>query len=127
MESVGSEYQGRVTVVAVDASDDPETARALGAFAVPLLVALLDGRERARRVGAATASDVRAVYAAALGEGPVPTADLPPAERFLRALAGLGLVAVGLASGPRWLLVGLGGALLALAVLSGRRFRRGSP
>jgi hypothetical protein len=36
-------------------------------------------------------------------------------ERSLRALAGLGLVAVGLATGPRWLLVSLGAVVLALA------------
>jgi hypothetical protein len=63
VESVGSEYQGRVTVVAVDAAVDPESARELGGFAVPLLVA------------------------------------------------------IGLATGLRWPLVGLGGALLALAFL----------
>ena len=117
VESVGSEYQGRVAVVAVDAAVDRESALALGAFAVPLLVALRDGREVARKLGAAGASDVRAVFGAALGEGPAAPSGLSPLERSLRALAGSGLVAIGLATGPRWLLIGLGGVLLVLAFL----------
>jgi thioredoxin-like negative regulator of GroEL len=114
LESVGSEYEGRVAVVGVDAANDPDDARALGAFAVPLLVALRDGREVSRRLGAAGAADVRAIFEAALGGAPVGHSRLSRSERSLRVLAGLGLAAVGLATGPRWLLVGLGTAVLAL-------------
>jgi hypothetical protein len=117
VESVGSEYQGRVAVVTVDAAVDPESARALGGFVVPLLVALRDGRPVARKLGAAGAADVRAVFEASLGGAPAAPSRLSPLERSLRALTGLGLVAIGLATGPRWLLVGLGGALLVLAFL----------
>jgi hypothetical protein len=99
----------------VDAADDPEGARALGAFAVPLLVALRDGREVSRRLGAQGAGDVRSVFEEALGGVGVEPSGLSRVERSLRALAGVGLVAVGLATGPRWLLVGLGGVVLALA------------
>lgn len=66
LESVGSEYQGRVAVVSVNAADDPEGARALGAFAVPLLVALRDGREVSRRLGVAGVAEVRSIFEAAL-------------------------------------------------------------
>jgi hypothetical protein len=114
-ESVGSEYQGRVRLVPVDAAVDPEGARALGAFVVPLLVALRDGREHGRRLGAATVADVRAVFEAALEGGPVAPAGVSRNERGLRLLAGLGLAAVGLATGPQWVLVLAGVALLALA------------
>lgn len=122
-ESVGSEYQGRVTLVPIDAAVDPEGARALRAYAVPLLVALRDGREHGRRLGAATAADVRSVFEAALANGPTPLPRLSRIERALRAGAGLGLAAIGLASGPRWGFVALGGVLLAFAShdrLSGR-------
>lgn len=113
-ESVGSEYQGRVRLVPVDAAVDPEGARALGAFVVPLLVALRDGREHGRRLGAATVADVRAVFEAALGNAPV-ALGLSRSDRALRILAGLGLAAIGFASGPRWGFVALGGVLLAFA------------
>ena len=116
LESVDSEYRDRVELVRVDAAEDPDTARALGTLAVPLLVALRDGREHARRLGAATAAEVRAVFEAALAGGPALPAGLPRNERALRLLAGLGLVAIGLATGPRWVLVGLGIALVFLAV-----------
>jgi thioredoxin-like negative regulator of GroEL len=116
LESVDSEYQGRVALVRVDAAEEPDAARALGAFAVPLLVALRDGQEHARRLGAATAAEVRAVFEAALAAGPAPPAGVSRNERALRLLAGLGLVVIGLATGPRWLLVGLGIALVFLAV-----------
>jgi hypothetical protein len=122
-ESVGSEYQGRVRLVPVDAAVDPEGARALGAFVVPLLVALRDGREHGRRLGAATVADVRAVFEAALENAPVAALGLSRSDRALRILAGLGLAAIGLASGPRWGFVALGGVLLAFAFrdrLSGR-------
>jgi hypothetical protein len=36
-------------------------------------------------------------------------------ERALRLLAGFGLVAIGLATGPRWALVAAGAVLLVLA------------
>ena len=116
LESVDSEYQGRVRLVRVDAAEDPDGARALGTFAVPLLVALRDGQERARKLGAATVAEVRAVFEAALGNVPAADSGLSRNERALRLLAGLGLVAIGLATGPRWLLVGLGVALVFLAV-----------
>ena len=116
LESVDSEYQGRVRLVRVGAAEDPGDARALGTFAVPLLVALRDGQERARKLGAATAPEVRAVFEAALGNAPAADSGLSRNERALRLLAGLGLVAIGLATGPRWVLVGLGVALVLLAV-----------
>jgi hypothetical protein len=122
-ESVGSEYQARVEVVRVDATIEPEDARALGAFAVPLLVALRDGRERGRKLRAATAADVRALFEAALGNAPVAALGLSRSDRALRVLAGLGLAAIGLATGPRWGFVALGGVLLGFAFrdrLSGR-------
>jgi hypothetical protein len=99
----------------VDAAVDPDGARALGAFAVPLLVALRDGREVSRRLGATGAAEVRSIFEAALGGVAVGLSGLSRGERSLRALAGLGLVAVGLATGPRWLLVSLGAVVLALA------------
>lgn len=102
-------------LVPVDAAVDPEGARALGAFVVPLLVALRDGREHGRRLGAATVADVRAVFEAALEGGPVAPAGVSRNERGLRLLAGLGLAAVGLATGPQWVLVLAGVALFALA------------
>ena len=116
LESVDSEYRDRVTLVRVDAAEDPDTARALGALAVPLLVALHDGREHARKLGSADAGDVRAVFEAALGNAPVAGPGVSRTERALRLLAGLGLVVVGLATGPRWVLVGLGAGLVLLAV-----------
>jgi len=102
-----------VRLVPIDAAVDPEGARALRAYVVPLLVALRDGREHGRRLGAATAADVRAVFEAALSGGPVAPAGVSRSERALRLLAGLGLVAVGLATGPQWVLVVAGAALLA--------------
>ena len=100
----------------MNVAEDPESARALGAFAVPLLVALRDGREHVRKLGAADAGDVRAVFEAALGNSPVAGLGVSRTERALRLLAGLGLVAVGLATGPRWVLVGLGAGLVLVAV-----------
>jgi thioredoxin-like negative regulator of GroEL len=115
VESVDSEYQGRVQLVRVDAAEDPDGARALGGFLVPLLVAQCDGREHARKLGAATAAEVRAVFEAALAGGPIASAGISRNERALRLLAGLGLVGVGLATGPRWALVAAGATLLVLA------------
>ena len=115
LESVDSEYQGRVALVRVDAAVDPDAARALGTFAVPLLVALRDGREHSRKLGAATATDVRVVFEAALAGGPVAPAGVSRNERALRLLAGTGLVAIGLATGPRWVLVATGAAFLVFA------------
>jgi thioredoxin-like negative regulator of GroEL len=116
LESVDSEYRDRVALVRVDAAEDPDTARALGTLAVPLLVALRDGREHARRLGAATAAEVRAVFEAALADGPALPAGVSRNERALRLLAGVGLAAIGFGTGPQWVLVGLGVALVFLAV-----------
>ena len=56
------------------------------------------------------------MFEAALGNAPAADSGLSRNERALRLLAGLGLVAIGLATGPRWVLVGLGVALVLLAV-----------
>jgi uncharacterized membrane protein len=61
------------------------------------------------------AADVRAVFEAALGNAPSASPGVSRTERALRLLAGTGLVAIGLATGLRWVLLGLGAAFLFLA------------
>ena len=94
LESVDSEYRDRVALVRVDAAEDPETARALGTLAVPLLVGLgigeLSGTPRSvpvvkEIVRALDSGEVGADARRALAAGTVAEVEIIACERLEKA------------------------------------------
>jgi thioredoxin len=119
VEKLGEEYAGRVDLWKVNADEQPDVLRALRIYGIPTLIAYHDGREVGRRTGATTAAALSALFESAL-TGEKPQRNGPAlADRFLRL--GVGLALVGLAiisglSGMSLLLAGLGGVIMFTAI-----------
>jgi thioredoxin 1 len=111
-----AEYNGRVDVWKVNADEQPEVVRDLGVIGIPTLVAFHAGKEIARKVGAGSEADLRAVFEAAL-LGVKPTRrSIAPADRVLRLMAGAAIVVLALSAGPSIVLLAVGGVILFTAV-----------
>ena len=51
VESIGSQYEGKVLVGKVNVDEEPELARRFGVMSIPTVVFLKNGREFDRKVG----------------------------------------------------------------------------
>jgi thioredoxin len=119
VDKLGKEYAGRVDVWKVNADDQPDLLRSLRIYGIPTLIAYHAGQEVGRRTGAASAMVLSSLFDSAL-TGKKPVRNGPAlTDRFLRL--GVGLALVGLAilsglSGMHLLLAGLGAGIMFTAV-----------
>ena len=51
VESIGSQYEGKVLVGKVNVDEEPELARRFGVMSIPTVVFLKNGQESGRKVG----------------------------------------------------------------------------
>ena len=97
LDAVGEEYRGRVHTEWVDASLQPEAAAELGVHGVPTLMAFRsDGTGGGRLVGRAGAGDLTALYESALDPARRAPTGITSTDRWLRTIAGLALLGIGL-------------------------------
>ena len=66
VESIGSQYEGKVLVGKVNVDEEPELARRFGVMSIPTVVFLKNGREFDRKVGLMPAGAFTAVLDANL-------------------------------------------------------------
>ncbi len=111
-----AEYRGRVGVVRLNADEDPDTVRSLGVRGIPTLIVAASGREIARRTGAQSAEALAALFQAAEAGTPPPAAPLLALDRALRVLAASTVFAIGLISGPVWILLAISAVVFFTAV-----------
>ncbi len=116
LAELGAQYQGRVDVMRLNADDEPERVRDLGVVAIPTLIAFAGRREIARRTGALSRRDLEALFHAAEAGTPLAPARLLPQDRALRLLAAAAVLAIGLSTGPAWILVAFSGILFFTAI-----------
>ena len=115
IERLGQEYSGQVEVWKINADEEPDLLRSLRIYGIPTLIAFHAGQEIGRRTGVASARESNSLFEAALsGNRPV-RVEPAPVNRILRL--GVGLALVGLAvlsglSGVHWLLAGIGGLIM---------------
>ena len=119
VEKIGIEYIGRVDLWKVNADEQPEILQALHIYGIPTLIAYHDGQEIGRRTGAASATTIASLFAAALTGEKKDFNKLGFNERILRL--GIGLILVSLAiftglTGAHWLVAGLGVVIMFTAV-----------
>lgn len=119
VEKTSKEYAGRVDLVQVNADEQPEILQALHIYGIPTLIAYHDGREISRLTGAASTSTIASLFRAALTGEKQAFNRLGLGERFFRL--GIGLALVGLAmltglTGVHWLVAGLGAVIMFTAV-----------
>ena len=121
LDAVAEEYQHRVDLVVINAAEEPERAAALGILGTPTLIAMRTGCEVARFTGRRSRRELEDVFEA-VADGEAETVpSVSDSDRLVWSVAGVLLTAVGLAIGPSWIIVGMGAALAAYAVLRDRR------
>lgn len=98
----------------VNATDDPESARALRVLGAPTLIGVKAGMEVFRVTGRRNATELRALFAA-VAKGGQPSR-ISSQDVGLRLAAGLVLLAIGLVAGPVWPLVVIGSGVVAFGV-----------
>jgi thioredoxin len=119
VEKMGEEYAGRVDLWKVNADEQPDLLRSLHIYGIPTLIAYHDGREVGRLTGAASATALSSLFESAL-TGNKPKRNGPELnDRLLRL--GVGLALLGLAilsglSGVRLLVAGLGAGIMFTSV-----------
>lgn len=117
LDAVAAEKRGVVDLVVLDASEEPQQVAALNVLGTPTLIAVRYGVEVARFVGRRSRTELTEVFDA------VATGDVESIEstsrgdQVARTVAGAALGVVGLATGPLWILVGLGLALVVYGVM----------
>ena len=110
------EYTGRVDVWKVNADESPSLVQSLGVRSIPTLIVFRNGQEVSRSIGARSPAALADLFTTALGEEPPPKRGLAATDRALRLLAGTALLAIGIFTGPSWLLLGVAGLVLFSAV-----------
>ena len=122
LDAVGAEYRGRVALWKLNVETEPEAAAGLGVRGVPTAIALVNGRELNRVVGAATASQLRGLFEQA-ESGIAARIGLSRGARLARVLTAVGLLGLAWITGAAVLYVAAGLTLvlafsdLAFAVL----------
>jgi len=119
IERLCQEYSGQVEVWKVNADEDPDLLRSLRIYSIPTLIAFHAGQEIGRRTGVVSARELHTLFEAALsGNRPV-RVEPAPVNRILRLGVGLALVGLAVLSGMsvvRWLLAGIGGLIMFTGV-----------
>ena len=119
LEQLEQEYTGRVDIWKVNADEEIELFRSLHVYGIPTLIAYRDGKEVARRTGAAPMAALAALFESALsGEAPQNIA-LPFSDRLLRLGAGLAVISIAILSGLsglHWFMAAVGTGIMFTAV-----------
>jgi thioredoxin 1 len=66
LEEIGAEYAGKLTVAKVNIDENPQTPNTYGVRGIPTLLLFKDGKEVAKKVGAAPKSVLKEWVAASL-------------------------------------------------------------
>jgi thioredoxin len=119
IERLGQEYSGQVEVLKINTDEEPDLLRYLRIYGIPTLVAFHAGQEIGRRTGVASVEELHSLFEAALsGNRPV-RVEAAPVNRILRLGVGLALVGLAVLSGMsvvNWILAGIGGLIMFTGV-----------
>jgi thioredoxin 1 len=119
LEQLEKEYAGRVDTWKVNADQEIELVRSLHVYGIPTLIAYRDGKDVARRTGAAPMAALAALFESALSGEPPKKMALGFVDRLLRLGAGLavfGIAVLSGLSGLHWLVAAVGAAIIFTAV-----------
>lgn len=115
LDRAAKEYQGRVSVIRMNADEEPSLVRELSVLGIPTLIAFRGEQELFRRSGAQSLESLRALFASAEAGEPAKRG-LTSLDRLLRFGSGAALAAIGLANPTSWLLFIPAGILMFSAV-----------
>jgi len=116
LQQVAQRFDGSVDLIQLNATTDREAVGAMGVMGTPTIIGYREGEEVFRHIGRRSGGELEQLFAAldAGDAGPrVGTQDL-----ILRAGAGAALAGVGFATGPTWILVGIGVAAAVFGIVT---------
>ncbi len=114
IKAVAGEYQQVVDLVTIDIASDPETARELGVKGTPTIIGFAGTEETFRHTGQLSLPQLEDLFGS-LSRREKPTLR-GGTDLVVRLGTGTILIALGLATGPSWILVAVGGAVLAFGL-----------
>lgn len=115
LESLGKEYEGRVSLLMINADESRELLRELRIYGIPTLMAARSGLILKKYTGAQSRENYRKIFEGlANGEEPA-QASMSTFDRFIRLLIGTVLVILGIQAGT-WLPVAAGGIIAFLGI-----------
>ena len=103
----------------VNADEDPDLLRSLRIYSIPTLIAFHAGQEIGRHTGVASTVELHSLFEGALSGNRAVRVEPVPVNRILRLGVGLALVGLAVLSGMsvvRWLLAGIGGLIMFTGV-----------
>jgi thioredoxin len=115
VEKLAEEYAGRVDLWKVNADEQTAMLRSLHIYGIPTLIAFHEGKEVVRRTGAASSTVLSSLFESALSGDKASPMGIELSERFLRLGVGLALVSLAIIGGlseTGLLLAGLGGVIM---------------
>ncbi len=113
LAAAAREHAASVDLVVIDATRNPERAKALGVLGTPTLIAVRNGAEVARFTGRRSRSELDEVFGELASGDPASLSATSRGDQQVWSMAGAALSAVGLLVGPSWLLVAFGVAAAA--------------
>jgi thioredoxin 1 len=114
LDAAAGSFASEVDLLKVNASDHPESARALRVLGTPTLIGVSAGTEVFRVSGRRGPAELHGLFAAVAG-GSQPSRSANP-DVILRLAAGFVLLALGLVSGPVWPLFAIGTGVVAFGL-----------
>ncbi len=100
------EYEGRVSVLQINADVEPGLMKALAVIGIPTLVGYAHGKRIFRKTGCQSKKTLGELFEAVLGNRPVPKG-IHPLDRILRLGNGIFVGVVGWINGPNYVLLGI--------------------
>lgn len=122
LEEASKAFENRVDLIWIDGSQSPHEAGALRAMATPTLIGFHGGHEVFRHVGRRTAGEIRNLFGS-LATG-ADAGSIGRKDGVLRGLTAAVLIGLGLAIGPAWPMVAIGGVVASWVVVDEVRRRR---
>ncbi len=114
LDAVAAQFTD-IDLVVIDAAADPDIASEMRVFGTPTIIAIRDGAELARFTGRRTRSELHNLFAQLAAGTAVTVPRFGRSDRLVWTVGGAGLAGVGLMTGPAWVLVAMGLALLGYA------------
>lgn len=115
LRKIEEKYQNQVEVVKINTDESQELIRKLGVQSIPTLMGYRDGEVVFRVSGVQSSTAIDRLFSRLTGENIQPSGP-SQLDRIIRIGAGMVLVAIGIASGPLYWLIALGGLVLFSAV-----------
>ncbi len=110
-----SEFSTEVDLLRVNADQNQEVIRKLNVMGIPTMVVFANGNEIFRKVGLQNDQALQEIFTAA-AQSRKPEFHLTARDRLFRGILGLAVAAIGLASGPNYWVLVIGGILSFTAV-----------